>query len=195
MAKTLDEGSIKRDESAFKKLITSTRENNNITVDATPTKKVVSHHVFMNFVKAVSSLYDVEEAIAITGIFLAYQLGGINSSKRVNIKVVVSDTTFESQTINKQLRLCTPDFTPRQFAKSFCNDIFDIAKKHDTPGNAVTQLKRFYSDKYDTALDEIGSDTPFWCSDFQIDNQRCPESIRSLLSLRYQDRFAKQKQS
>lgn len=148
----------------------------------------------MNVVKAVSSLYDVEEAVAITGIFLAYQLGGINSSKRVNIKVVVSGTTFESQTINKQLRLCTPDFTPRQFAKSFCNDIFDIAKKYDTPGNAVTQLKRFYSDKFDTAMDEIGSDTPYWCSDFQIDNQRCPESIRSLLSLRYQDRFAKQKQ-
>ena len=194
MAKTPDDGSSKKDELAFKKLITSIRENENITVNATPTKKVVSHHLFINFGKTISSQYDVDEATAITAIFLVYQLGGINSSKRVNIKVTVSDTIFESQTINKQLKLCIPDFTPRQFAKSFCNEIFDISKKHHTPGNAVTQLKRFYADKYDSVSEEVGSDTPYWCSDFQIDNQRCPESIRSLLSQRYQDRFAKQKQ-
>jgi len=58
--------------------------------------------------------------------FAVLQAGGTNKSKRSNVEINISSIMFKSREVNTQIQKHCPDFTPRQFATYFRNDIFRI---------------------------------------------------------------------
>jgi len=131
--------------------------------------------------------YNVEPHVALIGIFATLQAGGTNKNKRSNVKITIQGTSFESKVINKHITNHLRDFTPRQFAMYFRNEIFRVAKAQNIMGNAYVSLRRQYSQ----LLTEASNEEKYWCADLQLDNENCPEYIRTALRQRYNDKFIK----
>jgi len=151
------------------------------------TEKVVHPDAMQRIINDTKNAYNVEPHIALIGIFATLQAGGTNKNKRSNVKITIQGTSFESKVINKHITNNLRDFTPRQFAMYFRDLIYRVAKAHNITGNAYVSLRRQYSQLLTQASDE----EKYWCADFQLDNERCPEYIRTALRQRYNDKFIK----
>jgi len=116
-------------------------------------------------------------ATALIGTFSTLQAGGTNKNKRSNVKININTILFESKVINGILSKYCKDFTPRQFAVYFSNEIYLISKRHNITGNAYVSLPRHYLN----LLTEATPEEKFWASDFQLENTDCPEYIRTAL--------------
>lgn len=150
--------------------------------------KAISQESFQKILNDIKNHYNVEEHVALLGLFATLQAGGTNKNRRSNVKITIQNISFESKTINKFITNNLRDFTPRQFAVYFRNQIFHVSKKQNITGNAFVSLRRQYSH----LLTEAVEDEKFWASDFQLDNEQCPEYIRAALRQRYNDKFIKQ---
>jgi hypothetical protein len=135
-------------------------------------------------IETVSKYYNVPQHIALIGIISTLQRGGTSRNKKSNVKVRFAQTTFESKIINAYIVKANKNFTPRQFARYFADQIFDIARAHDLDGNCFVYISR--------NIPELITDNPeerFWASDFQVDNPNCPQNIRNALNMRYNAKF------
>jgi hypothetical protein len=149
-----------------------------------PVKKI-DKNTFDALVREIGNLYKCSPPAALLGLFSTLQAGGTSKNKRSNVKITVAGNSFESKEINKLIAKYCKDFTPRQFASYFRNDIFAISKKHEITGNAYVSLRRNYPD----FITETSPDDKYWASDFQLDNELCPPLIRDGLRKRYNDKF------
>ena len=150
-------------------------------------EKVVDPDAFQQIVNDTKNTYNVERHVALIGIFVTLQAGGTNKNKRSNVKITIQGTSFESKVINKPITNHLRDFTPRQFATYFRDLIYRVAKAQNITGNAYVSLRRQYSQMLTQASDE----EKYWSADFQLDNENCPEYIRTALRQRYNDKFIK----
>lgn len=135
-------------------------------------------------IDSVAKYYNVPPHIALVGIFATLQKGGTSRNKKSNVKIRFSQTTFESKTINPYINKANKNFTPRQFARYFADQIFDIAKAHDLDGNCFVYISRNMPELLTTSTEER-----YWASDFQVDNPNCPQNIRNALNIRYNNKF------
>lgn len=132
----------------------------------------------------VSKYYNVPEHIALVGISATLQKGGTSKNKKSNVKVKVGQVTFDSKTINSYITRVNKNFTPRQFARYFADQIFDITRAHDIDGNCFVYISRNLA----TYLTGDPNER-YWASDFQVDNPSCPQNIRTALNIRYNTKF------
>ena len=153
-------------------------------------EKHVNGEQFNDIVNAIAKDFGVEPPIALAGLACTLQAGGTSNNKRSNVKITVSQVAFESKKVNAII-IKTGKVTPRQFAKQFASQIQRLAVKHKVIGNSYVYLKRFYSNIITES--NAFAEEPYWCADFQIDNQQCPEYIREALRLRFSDKFRKKK--
>lgn len=159
-----------------------------------PAKKVKSEFVKENhqftksqtdeIIESVAKYYDVPSHIALVGIFATLQRGGTSRNKKSNVRVRFAQTVFESKIINPYIVKANKSFTPRQFARYFADQIFDLAKAHDLDGNCYIYISRNYPD-----LLTDNNEERYWASDFQVDNPNCPTNIRNALNMRYNAKF------
>lgn len=155
-----------------------------VKIETKPEKKV-SNEQLDNVVKDVARTYDVSQPIALAGVLCTLQAGGTSNNKRSNVKITIQGKGFESKTINAIITKHCKGITPRQFATHYANSIMNCAARFGITGNAYKYLKRHYPHM----LTEIASNEIYWCSDFQINNDHCPEYIREALRQRYADKF------
>ncbi len=137
-----------------------------------------------DLVKSVETYYNTPPHVAILGIFGTLQRGGTSRNKKSNVKLRISDITFESKIINSYITKANKNFTPRQFARYFADPIFELSKAHDIEGNCYVYIARNHP--------ELLTDNPdekYWCSDFQADNTNCPTNIKTALNMRYNAKF------
>lgn len=147
--------------------------------------RIVTPEQFDKVVADISKEYASDRVVAIAGVFCTLQAGGTSNNKRSNVKITIQGKGFESKKINASIIRHCKGITPRQFAKFFANQIFKCASKFGIIGNAYKYIKRHYP----RLLTETAPNEPFWCSDFQIENDLCPEHIRGALRQRYADKF------
>jgi len=152
-------------------------------------QKEISKEAFQRIISDIRNQYNVESHVALLGLFATLQAGGTNKNKRSNVKITIQGISFESKTINKYIISHLRDFTPRQFAIYFRDQILRISKSQNITGNAYVSLRRHYSHM----ITECAEDERFWAADFQIDNEKCPEYIRKALRQRYHDKFVTRK--
>jgi|AntDeeMinimDraft_5_1070356.scaffolds.fasta_scaffold04846_2 hypothetical protein len=150
-------------------------------------EKKVEQTDFRRIIDDVSENYKCPPATALIGTFSTLQAGGTNKNKRSNVKININTILFESKVINNIICKHCKDFTPRQFAVHFRNEIYHISKRHNITGNAYVSLRRHYSH----LLTEVSPEEKFWASDFQLENPDCPDYIRTALLKRYNDKFIK----
>lgn len=150
--------------------------------------KEIGKKQITELVGKIADAYKTTNNIAYVGLCATLQAGGSNKNKRSNVKIVISNLSFESKKINEiisqQLKI-----TPRQLARMIGNDIYQISTKHKITGNAYVSLTRFYSH----LLTEASEKERYWAADFQVDNPNCPEYIREALRKRYADKFINRK--
>jgi hypothetical protein len=150
-------------------------------------QKKITKDQFSDIIREVATLYSTDQPTALVGLFATLQAGGTNKSKRSNIKITITNIGFQSKDINKIITKHCKDFTPRQFAIYFRNEIFQIAKKHNITGSCYISLKRNYAH----LLTETVQDERYWATDFHLENPNCPEYIRDALQKRFNDKFVK----
>lgn len=159
----------------------------------TKQEKTISKDKFDLIIKGIINdykpQYHIIPALAVIGLFSTLQAGGINNSKRSNVKITVGSISFESKKINSQIIKHCRSVTPRQVAKIFANQILRCAIKYNIPGNAYIYITRHYPQLLN--VDNRNEHEKYWCSDFQTDNPECPEYIRTALKARYNDKFGK----
>lgn len=151
--------------------------------------KEIKKETFDALIREISTAYQCSLPAALVGLFSTLQAGGTNKNKRSNVKISVAGTSFESKKINELIAKHCKDFTPRQFAGYFRNDIFKLSKIHDITGNAYVSLRR----QYPYCITETNQDEKYWASDFQLDNPACPPLVRQGLQQRYNDKFVTRK--
>ena len=159
-------------------------------------KKTISRQEYEKFINAVASNYGLSTTQTITIIAIIYQLGGINVSRKTNIKrsFTLDNNTIdvESKRINSILRMSLNNkATPRQVAKYMANVIFEAAKLYKIHGNCHAYFTRNYYEEYKKITNP---DKCFWASDFQSDNENCDPQIKRLLNKRYEDNFRNKRQ-
>lgn len=147
--------------------------------------KTIPKEAFDSLIRDISTSYKCSPPSALVGLFSTLQAGGTNKNKRSNVRISVAGCGFESKKINEYIAKHCKEFTPRQFAVFFRNDIFKLSKIHDITGNAYVSLRRNYPD----TITDTNQDEKYWASDFQIDNPACPPLIRQGLQRRYNDKF------
>jgi hypothetical protein len=150
-------------------------------------EKAVSPEAFHKIINDTKNHYNVEPHLALIGVFATLQAGGTNKNKRSNVKITVQNVSFESKVVNKFITNNLRDFTPRQFATYFRDYIFRVSRAQNITGNAYVSLRR----QYPHMITEQSDEEKFWCADFQLDNENCPEYIRKALRQRYNDKFIK----
>jgi hypothetical protein len=154
------------------------------TIIERPTK-TISREAFDALIRDISSTYKCSPPAALVGLFSTLKAGGTNKNQRSNVKITVAGCSFESKKVNELITKHCKEFTPRQFAVYFRNDIFKLSKIYDIMGNAYVSLRRNYSD----VITDTNQDEKYWASDFQIDNPACLPLIRQGLQKRYNDKF------
>lgn len=135
-------------------------------------------------IDAVAEYYAVPRHVALVGIFATLQRGGTSRNKKSNVRVRNTGTTYESKVINSYITKINKNITPRQFARYFANEIFEIARAHNIDGNCYVYISRYLPDLLTENRDER-----YWASDFQVENTLCPENIRRALNIRYNEKF------
>ena len=131
-------------------------------------------------------------------IAISMQKGGVNTKQgsgksnrnKVNIPFMFGPSgamkEISTSKVNSLLLSQISNIKIRQFARTFASRIMNRSKSMAEPGFLVKQLTTNYKAQWDAIEDP---DKQYWAADFQHDNPDCPEEIRDLLKLRYQDRY------
>lgn len=150
-------------------------------------ERIITGDDFHAVVGSLATTFQTTPEVAMIGLFSTLQAGGTSKSKKSNVRITVQGMTFESKIINAAITKRLKKITPRQFARFFANQIFQISKRHSITGNAYVYIKRHLG-QY---LTETVPHEDIWAADFQIDNPACPLHIREALRLRYEAKFVK----
>lgn len=135
-------------------------------------------------INSVAEYYSVPSHVALVGIAATLQKGGTSRNKKSNVKIRFAETTYESRIINSYIVKYNKNITPRQFARYFADQIFEICKAHDLDGNCYVYISRNLPEYLTDNKDER-----YWASDFQVENPKCPENIKNALNIRYNEKF------
>lgn len=118
------------------------------------------------------------------------QGGGKSNRNKVNIPFKFgppgSEKEISTSKVNSLILSQISNIKIRQFARAYATLIMKRSKTFSEPGFLVKQLSENYKEIWDAIEDP---DKQYWAADFQHDNVDCPEAIRDLLKLRYQDRY------
>jgi hypothetical protein len=170
-----------------------------------PTKKVtkkptsqtpsITENQMENVSKIVSSAFGLDSEIeGFDVICLSMQKGGVNTKQgggksnrnKVNIPFEYGGKSITTSQVNKYILNTLPNLKIRQVARAFGTEIAQRSELYGEKGFLLKQLNELYPEKWANITHESKD---YWAADFQHDNPECPEEIRDLLKLRYQDKY------
>lgn len=140
--------------------------------------------------KEVVAIFAEKQKISInqslTVITLLFQSGGTNKSCDGNLLIRIFGKEFKLANLRKVLAECKLKAGERKLARFLANDIATIALELEIPGNLAKQIQRDYPQRKFTMEETV------WLSEFQVDNPKCPEESRQLISDTFKNRKNKQ---
>lgn len=160
-------------------------EAKSVKIDMSKDIRTINKEQFYEINRQISKYYGVAPHIALIALCLVLQAGGSSRNKKANVKLTLENVSYESKIINSYITTVLRGFTPRQFARYFADQIFEISREYDKPGNCYAYIARNYPELLQEENDK------YWASDFQVDNPNCPLNVKSALGKRYADRFNK----
>jgi hypothetical protein len=169
--------------SEFDALFEEASDKNNKSTVTNTTRKIAGPERSAKFISTLASHYSCQKKDAFIAACLIFQQGGLSRAKGTgNIRTTVSGIIFEAKQINAFFKTSIPDLTPRQWAKENATKISKISKLYETDGNIHIDLQKRFPNEYNAITDD---GKRYWASDFQGENQDCPQSIRELIQRRY----------
>jgi len=179
--KSLDRTNIVNPSDILEELMTPAK---NVKSEFAKENQEITKEQMDELIESISKYYNVPPHIALIGLFATLQRGGTSRNKKSNVKIRFAQTVFESKIINPYIVKANKNFTPRQFARYFADQIYDLAKAHDLDGNCFVYISRNYPETLTGKPEER-----YWAADFQVDNLSCPQNIRNALNMRYNAKF------
>lgn len=122
------------------------------------------------------------EKEAFTAIALLAQSGATSSRAQSGIQIKLNNTIFKLELIKNIVKKNTSGKNIRRLAKTFASEFCTIASIHKINGNLLNKIKLNYPNF------KLWEDKDrFWVSDFQSENESCPQYIRDILTQYYNE--------
>jgi hypothetical protein len=129
-----------------------------------------------NILKDIQKTYELkdrDEAIAILA--LLFQQGGTSRSCDGNMRIVLFGKTCKLAEIRNILKQNSCNKAERKLARTLANEIKEVAKVLEIPGNLYNKIQKLNLNKEFTLEEKV------WLSDFQSDNKSCPIELKQLI--------------
>ena len=114
-------------------------------------------------------------------IALICQKGGTAKKAQGNVYIIINGIKTDLSLIRQIMNELKLKFTLRQFARTYCNEIYKIASFFDIEGDLAKKIGRNYQN--------LSRDEKIWLANFQMDNPNCPEDIRNYLMEHFNSLF------
>lgn len=119
---------------------------------------------------------------ATIAVALLFQSGGTAKSCDGNLSVTIFDQTIKLAYLRKALTTAKCKSSERKLARFMSSDIAKIAQVYQLPGNLSKKIIRNHPNRTFTMEEKV------WLSDFQVDNESCPEILRNFISETFNQR-------
>jgi hypothetical protein len=138
-----------------------------------------------SLINAVAKRFKLEPHKSLIAISIICQKGGTSKRAQGDIYAIVDGTRVTLQQIREVLAsLGNSKTTLRQWARTNANAVQKVAAIYDIPGDLSKILQRKYNNN-------ISGPDLIWCSNFQMDNENAPESVREMIHEHFQELFTK----
>ena len=113
------------------------------------------------------------DSIAVLAVF--FQQGATARKCDGNMTITIFEKTIKLAQIRKILKENQAIRQERKLARTFANEIYEVAVILNLPGNLYKKILRNNPDLSLETLDK------YWLSDFQSENEECPWHLRKLI--------------
>jgi hypothetical protein len=185
----------KNDLDLFEQIEQDIPTNNEVEKKETSQISKVTDNQIKDISKAVASGYGFDSDIeGFDIIAISMQKGGVNMKQngnksnrnKVNIPFKYGGKDILTSKVNGYILNTLPNYKIRQVARALATSIFKRSKIYGEEGFLLKQLNENYKKQWEAIKDPNKN---YWATDFQHMNEDCPEAIREILKLRYQDRY------
>lgn len=111
-----------------------------------------------------------------TVISILLQSGGTAKGCDGNLSITIFGQTIKLAYLRKALAEAKCKGYERKLAKYMANEIAQVCTALKLPGNLTNKVKRLNPDR------QFKIEETVWLSDFQVDNEDCPELLRRFIS-------------
>ena len=154
-------------------------------VPRTPTLSPLQTEKIVDAIMDETGLKSTEQALTLLAII--FQKGGTARQCDGNLEAEVQGKKLRLKTVRDCMRNVGLPRMERRLARSLATPIYEVCSALNIPGN----LARAILTNETTKLTNVTDQDKAWMSDFQNDNEDCPERIRQLIS----NHFKNKKQS
>lgn len=112
-----------------------------------------------------------------------FQQGGTARSCDSNMSIVLFEKTIKLAEIRKILKQQSCNKAEKKFARTFVNEIYEIAVTMEIPRNLYKKIQKNNLER------KFSKEEKAWLSDFQAGNENCLGELRNLII----DTFKKKK--
>lgn len=126
--------------------------------------------------KNIQEKYSINQNQAITILTILFQQGGTTKRCDGNLTAKIFDKEIKLAEIRAILKLEGTKSGERKLARSLANAIQKIALKLEIPGNLAKKITRNNPEQ------NLSIEEKTWLSDFQSENEDCPENLRKLIN-------------
>jgi hypothetical protein len=138
------------------------------------------------FTTQVSQALQIEPNVATTVLAIICQRGGTSRKAQGNINAFVNNRNFELAQIRRIMSDNKLRFTLRQYARYNATRIASICNHWSIEGDLAKKISR---NSKSPIAQNLTISEKIWLSNFQMDNQDCPEQLRELIVEHYNTLF------
>lgn len=154
-----------------------------ITIDTPPTGATIEKAKSDELVEKLKDKMSITWSDSFVSLCIISQKGGTANKAQGTVYAIVNGKKIELSTVRKVMKDNNMNFTLRQWARSNASAIHKVCSYYSIEGDLAKKLSRDRSD--------ITKDEKIWLSNFQMDNEDCPENIRRMLMAHYEGLFNK----
>lgn len=118
---------------------------------------------------------------AYIGVCLICQKGGTAKRAQGNIFIFLDGVRIDLAAIRQVMNDLKLRCTLRQFPRTHCDKIYQIASHFSIEGDLAKKICRRYQ--------TLSSEDKIWLANFQMDNPNCPSNLRDYLMEHYDELF------
>lgn len=156
-------------------------EAKKLTVENTIPAAKISSDDGNSVINAIADALDISSLTAFTLIVLICQKGGTSKKAQGDIYAIVDGKKLDLTTLRRIIQEKKLNITVRKWARTYAQEIFDFCCIHSIDGDLSKKIGRSHPN--------LSPEDKVWLSNFQIDNENCPERCRKMLVEHYETLF------
>ncbi len=141
-----------------------------------PRNTLLTEQQSKDAVEAFATQQKITYNQALVVISILLQTGGTAKGCDGNLSISIFNQLIKLAYLRKALTSAKCKSGERKLARFLANDIVKVATKFKIPGNLSKRIMRNHPTRVFTLEETV------WLSDFQVDNESCPEILRQFIS-------------